>query len=120
MVIKLYTKNSIIDYSFINELIRLSKKYKFNKIKTNGNILIHLQNLQNFVTFINVSDNLNGFIMDKEEYRISVYHTDLKWTDNRIVPIYDKPTIISYKINKILNKNFDILNYIICENILEY
>lgn len=120
MIITYNSDNHILDGDFINKLITLSKIYQFNKIKTNGNVLIHLQNLQNFVTFTNMPDNLNGFIMYKEEYCISVYYTDLNWTNNKIIPIYDKTIMIKHKIDKILNKNNDILDEIIFENILEY
>jgi len=94
-------------------IVKFSNIYNFTEIKTNGNIITNLM------------DIIPSFNRDKKSLtiilagRIKVHlDSDMRWDDNRLIPIYDDLYIRKLKINKIKNTNceFTILKEIKLNN----
>jgi len=100
---------STINRQIIMDIIKFSNIYNFTKIKTNGNIISNL--MDNIPSHSKLSFNhdkigLIGILANK----IKIYlDGNMRWDDNRLVPIYDDLYIRKLKINKIKNKNCNLL-----------
>ncbi|MFA5585633.1 MAG: hypothetical protein WDA02_03690 [Saccharofermentanales bacterium] len=104
---------STITREIITDIINFSNIYNFTEIKTNGNIISNLMGI------------IPSFNRDKKSLtlilagRIKVHlDSDMRWDDNRLIPIYNDLYIRKLKINKIKNTNckFTILKEIKLNN----
>lgn len=104
---------STLNRKIITDIIKFSNIYNFTEIKTNGNIISNLM------------DIIPSFNRDKKSLtiilvgRIKVHlDSDMRWDDNRLIPIYNDLYIRKLKINKIKNTNceFTILKEIKLNN----
>lgn len=125
--------------NFANYLVNILSEYKVDYIITNGNITSILQDSiyyriipqqQLIVLIHNGEPYLMGNLNDKDLYNNSIITTQvikdeginifvdpyMKWDDNRILPMYDKSTLTSLKLNKIINDEYkDLLDEITIE-----
>lgn len=106
----------------ISNIINLSYKYKYTKIKTNYNIISRIQDTSSYsISPIQQCKTIdeNGLILYGKIYVIDIYlDVNMVYDDNRIIPIYDPTQIRLNKINKIRGNNtFDMLEYLKIENL---
>lgn len=106
----------------ISNIINLSYKYKYTKIKTNYNIISRIQDTSSYsISPIQQCKTIdeNGLILYGKIYVIDIYlDVNMVYDDNRIIPIYDHTQIRLNKINKIRGNNtFDMLEYLKIENL---
>lgn len=106
----------------ISNIINLSYKYKYTKIKTNYNIISRIQDTSSYsISPIQQCKTIdeNDLILYGKIYVIDIYlDVNMVYDDNRIIPIYDHTQIRLNKINKIRGNNtFDMLEYLKIENL---
>lgn len=115
--------------NFTNYLVKILSEYKVDYIITNGNIASILQDSIYYriipqVPFIGLVHNgepyLIGNLSDKDLYDNSIINTQIikdeginifvdpyiRWDDCKILPKYNKSTLTSLKLNKIINNGY--------------
>lgn len=104
---------STINREIITDIINFSNIYNFTEIKTNGNIISNLMDI--IPSFIRDKKNLTLILAGRIKVHLD---SDMRWDDNRLIPIYNELYIRKLKINKIKNSDckFTILKEIKLNN----